>query len=50
MPINPTRSFMFLFMPIVTPVTCRLAAAAAVDGPDATAVFVAGAPPGAGVR
>jgi hypothetical protein len=41
---------MFLFMAIVTPVTCRLAAAVAVDGSIVTAAFVEGAPPGAGVR
>ena len=37
---------MFLFMPVVTPVTCRLAATVAVDGLNVTAVFVEGAPPG----
>jgi len=41
---------MFLFTAIVTPVTCRLEAAVAVDGLKVTAAFVEGAPPGAGVR
>jgi hypothetical protein len=47
---QPTRTAMFLFMPIAELLACRLAAAVAVGVLNVTGVFVDGAPPGAGVR
>jgi hypothetical protein len=49
-PINPTRTTMFLFMPSVELLACRPAAGAAAAGGIVNRVFVEGAPPGAGVR
>ncbi len=47
---QPTRTAMFLFMPLAELLACRLAAAVAVGGLNVTGVFVEGAPPGARVR
>jgi len=51
-PINPTRTTMFLFL-LMSSVEClasRPAAGATAAGVIVSGVFVEGAPPGAGVR